>query len=183
MEFWFKMFCGFSSGLVLLLLAFIFCARKKKNNIRRTTIHHGSCPNNNPISPTGQSRKSEEIIYTTIRPNIVPNRNLSRSMTSVSTAFSFPPELLDNLSLTSEDLESLSRNPKFRKNPLGALRKAGATSAEIAALKSHPNFSVDPLAALKKPVDISPRGGARERLVSIQEDSSFSSRSDEPFLH
>ena len=131
------------------------------------------------------ARTSDEIIYTTVRPNIAQTNNncLSRSMSSVaSTVFSIPAELLDNLSLNSDDLESLSRNKNFRKNPIGALKKAGATKAEITALMSHPNFARDPLAALKKPSNDSYSTHGREKLESILENSASTSRSDEPFL-
>ena len=178
MEFWFKMLCGMAFGMLFVFIIFCGCSFKKKKRrrkrVRRTDIQNHFPSGSVPRSPY----RSDEIVYTTVRP--VVNRSPSTASSIINAV---PSIVLDNLSISSEEIDNLSKNPSFRKDPLKVLRRAGATSAELSALMSHPNFKSDPLAALRVPKKDSDHSSIPDKLDSILETSELGEMDDEPFLH
>ena len=87
---------------------------------------------------------------------------------------------LDSRSITSEEIENLTRNPYFRKNPAAILKQAGANEEDIELLVNHPNFNVDPLAALKPSRNLKP---SEPSLSAIMEAIRESDTEKEPYLY
>ena len=171
-----KLISGLAICAVLFMAIQIYLLKRKKPKRKKSKQRPEEQRKRLP-----ESRHQDEVIYTTVRPNHQgkndPNASLIRNAQDYYSARSSP--LIDTLSITSNDIEALSHNPKFIRDPIGALKKAGANRAEIRALMSHPNFQNDPLAALKKPNETEQ---ATSTLPSIRESRS-SSIVDEPPLH
>ena len=137
--------------------------------------------------PRSIQRPRDEIIYTTLKHPLVQPRDVEPPVVRFQseTRSDRSSMILDTLSISSQDLERLSKNPKFQRDPIGALKKAGANRAEIRALMSHPNFESDPLAALRKPTQIM-EVQSNSRRPSVRESQSpheVDVFNDEPYLH
>ena len=88
--------------------------------------------------------------------------------------------VLDDRSITSDEIDHLTRNPYFRKNPTKILKEAGANDDDIELLLKHPDFNSDPLAALKPEKNLKP---PEPTLSAIMEAIRESDTEEEPYLY
>ena len=119
---------------------------KRTSSLKKKRVQKRGARRTRPI------RDEDRIIYSAIRPQpqeFVNNDNNNLLET-------IPEELsekrFDTLSTNSSvDLDKISRDPEFKKEPMSYLRRIGATDFELQTLMKHPNFVNDPLAALRVP--------------------------------
>ena len=129
-------------AFLMAVVLFVKCKKKPKKAKRgrkRSDAYWMEESQSVPYS----SHKRDRFSYSTMRPQfpkpIFTAENRSK------------PLELDNLSITTTEIDALSHNREFLDNPISVLKRSGVTKTEIRQLMSHPDFLDDPLAALRRP--------------------------------
>ena len=112
---------------------------KKKRRQRRVTKRSPPC------------HDRDRVIYSTIRPPLNTNLGHFNNNHLETIPEEFSRTQFDAISTSSFDLDNITRDPNFQKEPMAYLQRLGATEFELQTLMKHPNFINDPLAALRIP--------------------------------